>query len=762
MERTLLVANTSNMPVVAREASIYVGITLAEYFRDQGYDVVMVADSTSRWAEALREVAGRLGQMPVEEGYPAYLGSRLAAFYERAGRVETFAGDHGSVTLIGAVSPPGGDFSEPVTSHTKEIIQTFWALSKELADARHYPAIDWLESFSGYVSSGRQVVGGRTLIRIGNPTRAEALASAGRSPRNCSASSTWWASRRCPASSAGRWKSAGLIKEGLLQQSAIDEVDSYCFAGKTVRAAGGLLDIYRQGMKLVKLGAPARACCSCRCWRRRGAGKASSARRINCCAEGRRSTACPGRLRTSCRLEYASTAAPLDDGRGSDHEERRIPHRPSAQGGLVVMAGVPGVAAGSRVQLRDHAGRLRTGLVIRTADDACWLKCSRAPMTLDLERTWVRFLGEPFKLPLSRDILGRVFNGAGQPRDGRPPDHFRRPPRHQRRAAQSRRACLSARIHPDRHFRHRRHEFADARTEAADLFRRRPAAQPGGGADRAPGQAAGRGVRRIRGRVRRLRRPAADARFFQESFEESGVLNKVVMFLNLADEPVIERLLTPRAALTAAEYLAFDLDYHVLVVMTDMTAYAEALREVAVLRGDVPARKGYPGYLYSDLAELYERAGASRTGAAPSRMIPVLSMPSDDITHPIPDLTGYITEGQIVLGRELSSQGVYPPVAVLPSLSRLMKDGIGKNFTREDHPHVASQLFASYAKALEVRGLAAIIGAEELSEADRRTLAFADAFERRFIGQGEDEDRSIHRNPQPGLGPAFHAAAGSC
>jgi V/A-type H+-transporting ATPase subunit B len=235
----------------------------------------------------------------------------------------------------------------------------------------------------------------------------------------------------------------------------------------------------------------------------------------------------------------------------------------------------------------------------------------------------------------------------------------------------------------------------------------------------------------------------ADARFFEESFEESGVLNKVVMFLNLADEPVIERLLTPRAALTAAEYLAFDLDFHVLVVMTDMTAYAEALREVAVLRGDVPARKGYPGYLYSDLAEIYERAGRIKNRRGSITMIPVLSMPSDDITHPIPDLTGYITEGQIVLGRELANQGVYPPVTVLPSLSRLMKDGVGKNFTREDHPHVASQLFASYAKALEVRGLAAIIGAEELSDADRRYLEFANAFERKFIGQGEDEDRSV-------------------
>ena len=256
MERTLLVANTSNMPVVAREASIYVGITLAEYFRDQGYDVVMVADSTSRWAEALREVAGRLGQMPVEEGYPAYLGSRLAAFYERAGRVETLSGEHGSVTLIGAVSPPGGDFSEPVTSHTKEIIQTFWALSKELADARHYPSVNWLESFSGDVPGAARwwaenvdpgweaarsealnlLSVSEELQRIVNLVGVEAL------------------------SSEQRWtlESSVLIKEGLLQQSATDETDSFASPEKQYILLAALIEIHRQGMKLVKLGAPAR------------------------------------------------------------------------------------------------------------------------------------------------------------------------------------------------------------------------------------------------------------------------------------------------------------------------------------------------------------------------------------------------------------------------------------------------------------------------------------------------------------------------
>ncbi len=254
MERTLLVANTSNMPVVAREASIYVGVTLAEYYRDQGYDVVMVADSTSRWAEALREVAGRLGQMPVEEGYPAYLASRLAAFYERAGRVQTLAGGIGSITLIGAVSPPGGDFSEPVTSHTKEIVQTFWALTKELADARHYPAVDWVESFSGYVAScsgwWAEHVDPRwaeqraaaleilaqadELARIVNLVGPEAL-----SPQQ-------------------RWALEGvaLFREGVLQQSALDPVDSYCSPQKQFALLDQMLSIYQQGANMLELGVP--------------------------------------------------------------------------------------------------------------------------------------------------------------------------------------------------------------------------------------------------------------------------------------------------------------------------------------------------------------------------------------------------------------------------------------------------------------------------------------------------------------------------
>jgi V/A-type H+-transporting ATPase subunit A len=254
MERTLLVANTSNMPVVAREASIYVGMTMAEYYRDQGYDVVMLADSTSRWAEALREVAGRLGHMPVEEGYPAYLGSRLAAVYERAGRVETLDGSRGSVTLIGAVSPPGGDFSEPVTSHTKEIIQTFWALSKELADARHYPSVDWVDSFSQDVP----IAAGwwaKNISGAWSKRRTEALSLLA---RDAELSRIVNLVGPEALSHAQRWEleGAALVKEAVLQQSALDEADSYCSPHKQFRLLELVMQVFDQGKELINLGAP--------------------------------------------------------------------------------------------------------------------------------------------------------------------------------------------------------------------------------------------------------------------------------------------------------------------------------------------------------------------------------------------------------------------------------------------------------------------------------------------------------------------------
>jgi len=233
------------------------------------------------------------------------------------------------------------------------------------------------------------------------------------------------------------------------------------------------------------------------------------------------------------------------------------------------------------------------------------------------------------------------------------------------------------------------------------------------------------------------------AAYFRDSFTESGALTRVAMFLNLADDPPVERLVTPRAALSLAEYLAFDRGMHVLVILTDMTNYCEALREISNIRGEVPSRKGYPGYLYSDLASLYERTGRIKTSDGSITQLPILTMPNDDITHPVPDLTGYITEGQITLSRDLDHQGVYPPVAVLPSLSRLAKDGIGEGKTRADHSHWASQLFAAYAHVQDVRALASVIGEEELSEVDQRYVRFGQAFEREFVNQGPMENRTI-------------------
>ncbi len=414
----------------------------------------------------------------------------------------------------------------------------------------------------------------------------------------------------------------------------------------------------------------------------------------------------------------------------------------AAHGGLLYMRGVPGVALGDRVSVRDHSGRLRNGQVIRTSDELVLIQVLEGTDNLDLERTWVRFLDQPFEISLGPDILGRVFNGVGQPRDGRPP-----------LLSALARNVNGAPVNPAARAYPR--EFIQTGISTIDGLNSLVRGQKlpiFSGSGLPHNRLAAQIVRQARltsGESQFVVVFAAmgvsfsDADFFRASFSESGVLRNAVMFLNLADEPTIERLILPRAALTAAEYLAFDRDLHVLVVMTDMTHYAEALREVATAKGDVPARKGYPGYLYSDLAELYERAGRIHERHGSITMMPVVSMPSDDITHPIPDLTGYITEGQIVLSRDLNSRGIYPPVDVPPSLSRLMKDGIGKEYTRDDHGRVASQLYACYARALEVRNLASIIGSDELSEGDQHYLAFAEAFERRFVGQGEDEDRGI-------------------
>ncbi len=414
----------------------------------------------------------------------------------------------------------------------------------------------------------------------------------------------------------------------------------------------------------------------------------------------------------------------------------------AARDALLFLKGIPDVAFGDKVIVRDQEGNQRNGQVVRTSQEVVLVQVFEGTQHLDLETTWVRFLEKPFELALSEDLLGRVFNGIGQPRDQRPPI-----------ISSLKRNVNGASVNPAARAYPR--EFIQTGISTIDGLNSLVRGQKlpiFSGSGLPHNQLAAQIVRQAKlpGDDSQFAIVFAamgvsytDARFFQESFESSGVLNNVVMFVNLADDPTMERLILPRTALTAAEYLAYDLDQHVLVVITDMTNYAEALREVATAKGDVPARKGYPGYLYSDLAEIYERAGRIKNRHGSITMVPVVSMPSDDITHPIPDLTGYITEGQIVLSRELHNQGVYPPVNVPPSLSRLMKDGIGKDYTREDHARVANQLYAAYTRALDARNLASIIGAEELSERDQNYLRFADAFEQRFVGQGDTTNYSI-------------------
>ena len=414
----------------------------------------------------------------------------------------------------------------------------------------------------------------------------------------------------------------------------------------------------------------------------------------------------------------------------------------SVDGPIVVVKRSENVFYNETVFVRDRFGVKRTGRVIDLSDDVAIVQIFGSTTGIDLKETTVEFLEEPLELRVGPDLLGRIFNGLGEPIDG-----FAQIVSSQKINVNGNPINPYARIYP--------RDFIQTGISSIDgmntLIRGQKLPIFSGN-----GLAHNRLAAQI---IRQAKLRSSDdqfvmvfagmgikydvARFFRDTFEESGVLSKVVMFESLADAPSIERIITPRCALTAAEYLAYEKGMHVLVVLTDMTNYCEALREISTTRGEVPGRKGYPGYLYSDLAEIYERAGRIKGSEGSITQIPILTMPNDDISHPIPDLTGYITEGQIVLDRELSQKGMYPPVAGLPSLSRLMKDGIGAGMTREDHANLSSQLFASYSKVKSIRNLAAIIGEEELSSLDKLYLKFGEAFEMQFLTQGEYENRSI-------------------
>ena len=417
----------------------------------------------------------------------------------------------------------------------------------------------------------------------------------------------------------------------------------------------------------------------------------------------------------------------------------------SVDGPIIVLKRTENVFYNETVCVRDRTGEKRTGKIIDISEKAVVVQIFGSTTGLDLEDSSVEFLDEPLELRVGEDLLGRVFNGLGEPIDGYP-DIISS----EKRNVNGNPINPYARVYP--------RDFIQTGISSIDgmnslvrgqklpifsgtgLSHNKLAVQIVQQAKIAKAQNTQFAVVFA---AMGIQNDVAD--FFRRSFEESGVLQNVVMFLNLANDPIVERIITPRCALTAAEYLAYEKNMHILVVMTDMTAYAEALRELSSSKGEIPGRKGYPGYLYSDLASLYERAGIIEGIEGSVTQLPILTMPNDDITHPVPDLTGYITEGQIVLDRGLEQQGIYPPIAVLPSLSRLMKDGIGEGYTRGDHSAVANQLFASYAQVQDARSLASVIGEEELSPLDKQYLKFGKLFEECFLAQRFDENRSMEQ-----------------
>jgi V/A-type H+-transporting ATPase subunit B len=411
-------------------------------------------------------------------------------------------------------------------------------------------------------------------------------------------------------------------------------------------------------------------------------------------------------------------------------------------GPILFIEKIHNVGFNELVQIRDGQGKERLGVVLEASEGAAVVQVFEGTTGLSLNNTIIRFYGEPLRLPVSCEMLGRMFDGLGRPIDGGP-----LPVSEERWDVNGVPINPTARTYPTK--------FIQTGISAIDGMNTLVRGQ------KLPiFSGSGLPHNRVTAQIVRQARIVGEdvsfaivfcamgvkndvARTFIEDFQQTGVMENVVIFLSLADAPSVERLVTPRTALTMAEYLAFHEDMHVLVVLTDMTNYCEALREISTVRGEIPSRKSYPGYLYSDLASIYERAGMVENSKGSITQMPIVTMPNDDISHPVPDLTGYITEGQIVLERDLFQRGIYPPIAGLPSLSRLMKDGIGPGMTREDHAHIASQLFAAYARVKDVRALASVIGEEELTPLDHAYLKFGDSFEKDFLSQREDEDRSI-------------------
>ena len=411
-------------------------------------------------------------------------------------------------------------------------------------------------------------------------------------------------------------------------------------------------------------------------------------------------------------------------------------------GPLVVLEGVKNASYEEIVEFTVDGNEKKLGRIVAVYEDKAVIQVFEGTSSMSLTNTHTRLTGHPMEIGLSEEILGRTFDGIGKPIDRMGPID-----------AEVRRNVNGLPLNPvtrkyPRNYIHTGISAIDGLTtlirgQKLPIFSGNGLPHDQLAAQIVQQASLGDSDEKFAIVFAAMGVKYDVAEFFRRTFEESGVSDHVVMFLNLANDPVVERLITPKVALTAAEYLAFEKGMHILVILTDITSFCEAMREVSSSRGEIPSRKGYPGYLYSELATLYERAGIVSGGTGSVTQIPILTMPNDDITHPIPDLTGYITEGQIVLDRQLHGQAIYPPINVLPSLSRLMKDGIGEGYTRADHQDVANQLFSCYAKVGDARSLASVIGEDELSPIDKQYLVFGNEFEHEFIGQGMDENRSM-------------------
>jgi len=430
--------------------------------------------------------------------------------------------------------------------------------------------------------------------------------------------------------------------------------------------------------------------------------------------------------------------------KATDIKSREYRSVTQVAGPLMIVEGVEEVAYGEVVYIRTPEGENRMGQVLESQENVAIVQVFEGTRGLDTDQTRVRFSGDIMRISLSKEMLGRSFDGLGRPIDGGPEI-----------IPEVRTPIIGAAINPTA--RAYPNEFIQTGVSTIDGMNTLVRGQKlpiFSGSGLPHNELAAQIARQAT--VLGSEEPFSvifaamgitheEANFFMNSFESTGALERIVSFINLADDPAIERIITPRMALTTAEFLAFSYDTHVLVIVTDMTNYCEALREISAAREEVPGRRGYPGYMYTDLSTIYERAGRITGKKGSITQMPILSMPDDDITHPVPDLTGYITEGQFVLSRELHRKGVYPPVDVLPSLSRLMNEGIGEGRTRADHLGVSDQCYSAYAEGRDVRSLVAVVGEEALSERDRLNLKFAEIFEEQFVTQGADENRTIEQ-----------------